>query len=952
MIVINLIQNAALLIALAATYQVIMARFQRHDPKSQILFGLLFGGVGIVGMVTPVHLTPGIFFDGRSIILSVAGLFGGPVVAAIAAPICGAYRWWLGGSGALMGILIIAESALIGVLAFFWRRKTGKSKMGILQLWGFGLMVHVIVLVLMPATMGQTGFGVLKLVGLPVIALYPLATVLICLLFQDYEKQALDREKLIESESLYRNLVDHLPQRIFIKDRNSVYLSCNANYANDHGTTTEQIVGMNDFALYPKELAEKHVIDDHEVIDTGNVKDIEEIYMENDQDKWIRTIKIPYHDHNGQIIGIMGISTDITDRKRTEEELRISEEKYRSVFMNAPIGIFRSTVDGKLVDVNPAYARIFGYDSPEEMISFVNRTSIAKSLFIKPSLRSTIIDKVLAFNHEWLETEVQYRRKDNKASLTRVMIRKIPGQIGLMEGFIEDISKRKRLEEVQHRLSTVVEQAAEGILIADTTGVIQYVNPSLESISGYGKAELIGARTSIFKSDEYDPEFARNLWNTINNGKVWTGRFTNRKKDGTIYYVEATISPVRGSNGKIINFVAVERDVTEHLQLSKQLLQAQKMEAVGTLAGGIAHDFNNLLQVVLGYSEMLLREDGEEWKHTHASQIEQIYQAGKRGADLVRSLMTFSRKTETKPIPVNLNDEVRRLTGMLARTIPKMIEIETLLNSDLITIEADPTQIDQVLINLAINAKDAMNDHGKLSIQTSNVVLDDVYCGSHVGVKPGAYVLLAVSDTGAGMEKETLGHIFEPFFTTKEKGKGTGLGLSTVYGIVKQHNGSIDCESGPGIGTTFKVYFPAIRAAKEELEASADESIPEQGYETILIVDDEESIINVACQMFRKRGYRVLKASDVTEALNSFRRESDNISLVILDIMMPKMSGHACLEELLKIDPGVKVLVATGLSPNSEQVSTAINSGAKAAIHKPYDMNELLHVVRDILDKE
>ena len=281
-----------------------------------------------------------------------------------------------------------------------------------------------------------------------------------------------------------------------------------------------------------------------------------------------------------------------------------------------------------------------------------------------------------------------------------------------------------------------------------------------------------------------------------------------------------------------------------------------------------------------------------------------------------------------------------------------MIEIERILAPDLARINADTSQMDQVLMNLAVNAKDAMHDEGKLTIKTANVVLDDEYCRAHVGVSPGPYVLLMVSDTGHGMEKETLARIFEPFFTTKTEGKGTGLGLSTVYGIVKQHNGSIDCESESGHGTIFKIYIPEILKREAILESTTKGTRPKGGTETILIVDDEKSTRDVIKRMLSRVGYKLMTACDGKEALDLYKQEGAKISLVILDLMMPKMGGQKCLEELLKIDPQAKVLIATGVSSNNQQTSLTINSGAKAVIHKPYDIDLLLTTVRNILDRD
>ena len=310
-------------------------------------------------------------------------------------------------------------------------------------------------------------------------------------------------------------------------------------------------------------------------------------------------------------------------------------------------------------------------------------------------------------------------------------------------------------------------------------------------------------------------------------------------------------------SGEIVNFVDVGHDVTENVELQMQLLQAQKMESLGTLAGGIAHDFNNLLQVVLGYSEFMLqrKKEGEP----DYDGLQKIYQAGKRGADLVESLLTFSRKLETKFVPVNLNQEITQVQYLLSRTIPKTIKIELHLSGNLESIQADPSQIGQVLMNLGVNARDAMPDGGTLTIETANVQLDKEYCSSHLEAMPGSYVLLTVSDTGQGMDKKTLSHIFEPFFSTKEVGKGTGLGLATVYGIVKQHDGHIICYSEPGHGTTFKIYLPAIQTEKE-LEIATFETAITGGTETVLLVDDEESIRELGAELLDSFGYKVITA--------------------------------------------------------------------------------------------
>jgi len=324
--------------------------------------------------------------------------------------------------------------------------------------------------------------------------------------------------------------------------------------------------------------------------------------------------------------------------------------------------------------------------------------------------------------------------------------------------------------------------------------------------------------------------------------------------------------------------------------------------------------------------------------------------AGRSGADLVQRLLTFSRKTETKPLDLNLNQRIRQTQKFLQRTIPKMIDIELVLADDLADTHADPTQVDQVLMNLAVNARDAMPEGGKLVIETANVLLHEDYTRSHVEAKPGPYVLLRISDTGSGMDKETLEHIFEPFYTTKGSGAGTGLGLAMVFGIVKQHRGFINCCSEVGHGTTFKIYLPAV-IAETQYDLPVVTAMPQGGTETILLVDDEDFVRNLGKRILERSGYTVLTAANGKKALKLYRRERKKISLVILDIIMPEMGGKQCLEKLLKIDAKARVLIASGFAANG-QTSEALERGARGFVGKPYNMKEMLQSVREVLDSE
>jgi two-component system cell cycle sensor histidine kinase/response regulator CckA len=502
------------------------------------------------------------------------------------------------------------------------------------------------------------------------------------------------------------------------------------------------------------------------------------------------------------------------------------------------------------------------------------------------------------------------------------------------------------LRESEERYRQLFEVESDAIFLLDNaTGAVLEVNASASGLYGYSREEMLRMKNTDLSAEPEDTAAA-----TRQRRPRVPIRY-HRKKDGTVFPVEITARHF-SRQGREVQVAAI-RDISfrmkteeEKRRLQAQLLQAQKMEAIGTLAGGLAHDLNNLLQAVQGYAGLLLLWRKED--EPQVRQIHEIIRAAKRGADLTRQLLTFSRKVESKLQPMELNRRVEQVKELLARTIPKMIEIELRLADDLKMVNADPTQIEQVLMNLAVNAKDAMPGGGRLFIETRNVSLDKGYSDTHLDARPGEYVLLMVSDTGYGMDQETLEHIFEPFFTTKGVGRGTGLGLAMVYGIVKSHNGYITCYSEIGHGTTFKIYLPTVELTPE-MPGRGEERLPEGGTETILLVDDEEPVRQLGKEMLETVGYRVLVASDGEEAMGLYTHRMRDIQLVILDLIMPGMGGKSCLEALLRLDPRVKVLVASGYSVNGRLEET-VRSGACGFISKPYDLRDLLKRVRDVLD--
>jgi len=551
-----------------------------------------------------------------------------------------------------------------------------------------------------------------------------------------------------------------------------------------------------------------------------------------------------------------------------------------------------------------------------------------------------------------MPTVVEHTHHDKDGNMRNVEIHAYPildgkGSVVQVIEYSIDITERKKAEEEVRKLSLAVEQSPAATVISDTKGNIEYVNPKFTEITGYTYEEIIGKNFRILNSGEHPPDFYKELWDTITSGKEWHGEFHHKKKNGEFYWEHASISPIKNEEGVITHFLGVKEDITETKLMEEQLLQSQKMEAVGSLAGGVAHDFNNMMTVVIGYSEFLLStlKKGEvEYKC-----VGEIMKAGKKAASLTQQLLAFSRKQVFQPHVVNLNALITDLEKMLKRLIGEDIDLQLDLDSKLGAVRADPGQMDQITMNLAVNARDAMPRGGKITIETANVELDEEYCRLHMAVQPGAYIMLAVSDTGIGMDKETQSRIFEPFFSTKEEGKGTGLGLSTVYGIVKQSFGNIWVYTEPGHGTTFKIYFPRIEEATEAREKEEASEKIFRGSETILLVEDEEMVRDLAYKVLAEMGYTVLAASNGEEALQICERHKGPIHLMLTDVVMPKMSGKELAESSVRRHPELKVLYMSGYTDNSVIRNGMLEPGVNF-VQKPFTPLSLTKKVREVLD--
>lgn len=534
----------------------------------------------------------------------------------------------------------------------------------------------------------------------------------------------------------------------------------------------------------------------------------------------------------------------------------------------------------------------------------------------------------------------------------------INGYDRLIEKFIDSFlsnCQQARHSETEHtRLISAIEQSADVILITDNKGTIRYANPAFTASSGYNLEEAIGKTPRILKSGMQDETFYQGLWETVTSGKPWSGRFVNKTKGGTLYIEDATITPVKRENGEIESFVAVKRDISEHLRLHEErevleakLVQAQKMEAIGRLAGGIAHDFNNMLNVILGYTELSLNElDGDSWLKNNLTQIQS---AGKRSADLTRQLLTFSRKQTVEPVVIDTNSMIDENLKMLSRMIGEHIAIKFIPEKKLWKIRIDRSQVDQILANLAVNARDAISGNGSIIIETANFILNAEE-SMNLDLVPGDYVTITFSDNGCGMDRDIAEHIFEPFYTTKEGGKGTGLGLATVYGIVKQNEGAIEVESQPGKGSSFTIYLPAVHENIETKVIEPTVSSTAGNYETVLVVEDEAQILEFTKIILEDSGYSVLTAENPEEALNICREHQGTIHLLLTDIVMPGMNGKELQTRAVAIKADMRILFMSGYTSDIIARNGILEEGTDF-IHKPFQVRNLLNKVRKILDE-
>ncbi len=642
---------------------------------------------------------------------------------------------------------------------------------------------------------------------------------------------------------------------------------------------------------------------------------------------------------------IKRLKQEVRERKQAEQSLRTSERRFNVAFRANPGCVCISTLEeGRYLEVNDSFCRTTCYTRDE----VIGKTFRELNEWAYPNQRVQMV-RMLKEKGAVRDFEVVLRTKDAKMILGSLAaeIVELDGEAYVL-ATIMDVTERKRAEADRQRLTTAIEQSAESILITDARGIVRYANPAFEAMSGFSRKEIVGSSTGLFRSPTKDKSILADMKLKVGKGLPWKGRLLNKKKDGTFYQVETTISPVRTNAGRVINFVIVERDVTHEVRLERRLRQAQKMEAIGNLAGGIAHDFNNILMAMMGFLHLAKERLPET--SPEARDLAEALKAGGRARDLIAQILAFSRQSEQEMRPVEVGLVVKECLKLIRASIPVTIDIRQEIGPDPGTVMADPTQLHQVIMNLCTNGYHAMErGHGVLTVGlTAEVIDQEAVTLNNLDVQPGSYVKLSVTDTGKGMTNDVIERIFEPYFTTKEPGKGTGMGLAVVHGIVKAHGGGVSVTSEPSIGTTVAVYLPRCEDSAPVERIGTDQVA--LGSERILFVDDDVQIVEICKRILTSLGYRVEVSTDPKQALDLFRARHDEFDLVITDLSMPHLTGLELAKKMLAVRSDIPVVLCTGFAETLTPQKLK-DAGIRDFLMKPVLPGALGKAVREVLGR-
>lgn len=952
----DLILNLALLVAFSIVSGFIEQYWARHTRIGKIAQGMLFGGVAALGMLRPFQLEPGFFFDGRSVILSICALFYGPLTATISCVVTLACRLMIGGSGMVAVMLIILSSTAVGLAAHYLFRASGRP-LAVRHLFVFGIVVHLVVLIMAFALSFEKALIVTQRIGFPVLIFYPLATILVGKILLDQESKQHFIDSLQQAREQLDTTLRSIQDAVISVDTMGRILYMNP--------VAEALTGWNSADAHHKMLAEVvRVVDqkNHEqfidpvvrILETGEPVQItnDTLLIERNGTKHnISKNAAPMHDAKGKLTGAVLVFRDVTAEYETREQLHKSESLFRNLFEHhAAVKLLIDAETGAILEANAAAEHFYGWSCQQ-----LKEMHIQDINTLTPEETRSEMEK--ARNNQRVHFEFRHRTANGDIRDVDVFSSHIEVQgRSILHSIVHDATAKKKaerdLQASQEYLSSVFRAAPVGIgVVIDR--VFSTVNDHLCAMTGYSRDELLGQSSRILYPSDQEFEFVgTEKYLQIQRDNIGTVETRWQRKDGNCIDVLLSSSPLESKNlAGGVTFSAL--DISERKQaerdrekLQGQLLQAQKMDSVGRLTGGVAHDFNNILSVILGYTGMAIEQTQPDAPiYTY---LERIQEAGRRSAEIIRQLLAFSRQQTIAPKALNLNTTVDGMVKMLQRLIGENIHLAWIPASSLPSIYIDPSQIDQMLINLCVNARDAIDGVGTVTIETRAVTVDAEYCMQNAGFIPGDYVMLSVSDNGCGMLPEVMEKIFEPFYTTKGLGEGTGLGLATVYGIVKQNQGFINVYSEPDKGTTFRIYIPQYTDG-ETADRQQKDVLPEKSRgETILLVEDDPVLLDMSKTMLERLGYRVLVGQGPLAALQVVEQNPGTIDLLVTDVIMPEMNGRDLSSRILERYPSLKVLYMSGYTANVIAHHGVLDAGIHF-LNKPFSTHELSIKIREAL---
>ncbi len=686
-------------------------------------------------------------------------------------------------------------------------------------------------------------------------------------------------------------------------------------------------------------------------IDRGDSYSLEHRIVRPDGEvRWLLQRASVLRDRQGRALRLVGIVQDVTDSRQVFEKLRASERRYRRIVETTSEGVWLIDAGARTTFMNGPMAAMLGYTTQEAM-------GRRLSSFMSEAGHALALKNVEAQRRGGpTEQDFKFRRKDGSDLLASLRIDPLFDADGGYEGalaLVTDVTERRAQEQSRALLAAIVESTDDAVYSTSTDGTISSWNRAAASMFGYSGAEVLGRPVAMLAPADETADAAPEVVPSAEVGRLEHVLAVRRRKDGSLMDVVMTVSPLRDVAGLVVGVSTIARDLSaqrraeaEHRSIEDQLRQAQKMEAVGCLAGGVAHDFNNLLSVIISYSDMALSELATD--HPIREHLEEIRSAGNRAAELTHQLLAFSRRQALQPRVLDPDKEISGMEKMIHRLMGEDVELTLLLAASPRTMLADAGQLSQVLMNLAVNARDAMPEGGKLTIETAAVDLDEASAAAHPGVTPGPYVMIAVTDSGVGMDQATQARIFEPFFTTKAE-RGTGLGLATAFRVVKQSGGDIQVYSEPGRGTTFRIYLPGSALRNGSEAPSGEELDLQRGTETVLLVEDEDQVRHVARDILRRSGYTVVEAENAGEALLVCEQHQGPIHLLLTDVVMPKMTGRQLADRLQPLRPEMRVLYMSGYTGGAIVQLDILPPGI-AYLQKPLTPTTLLRKIRDLLD--